>query len=407
MRRLLLLFPIFAVGLFADPQGPQPAPFSVVQKLQAISKKYGAAKRYEFSGEMVIDGLEPNASAATPIGEAKIEVAFGEEGRYLFKIHPKRGAEYVIVCDGQKTWTFVPSKKQYMVEESASDDADTSVEAANSGDDNGGGDNIVEQYARAVVSTLKNLYPSARTAGFYGYDSLKINGEKGKWPVIRVESKNALAGNGVSTEIVFDPDTLAIGRMMIADVQTNEGQRVTVRSWLQLDHFTVGDVPDDRFTFEPPKNAKLVEELQIPGQTGVALVGHMAPDFELKTLDGEKVKLSDLRGKPVMLNFWATWCPPCRHELPTVAKLNSEFASKGLMVFGVNDEGKMTAKRYLYKEQLELPTLDDSDERAHRLYGIRAIPMVFIIDKDGKIAHYFRGGREEPELRAALKSVGL
>jgi peroxiredoxin len=169
----------------------------------------------------------------------------------------------------------------------------------------------------------------------------------------------------------------------------------------------VGDVPDDRFTFEPPKNAKLVEELQIPGQTGVALVGHMAPDFELKTLDGEKVKLSDLRGKPVMLNFWATWCPPCRHELPTVAKLNSEFASKGLMVFGVNDEGKMTAKRYLYKEQLELPTLDDSDERAHRLYGIRAIPMVFIIDKDGKIAHYFRGGREEPELRAALKSVGL
>jgi peroxiredoxin/outer membrane lipoprotein-sorting protein len=402
VRRLLSLLCVFAAGVLAEPQAPQPAPFSVVQKLQAISKKYGAAKRYEFTGDMVIDGLEPNARVATPIGEAKVEVAFGEDGRYLFKIHPKRAAEYVTVCDGQKTWTFVPSKKQYMVEESASDDADASVEQPDSADDN-----MVEQYARAVVSTLKNLYSSARTAGFYGYDSLKINGEKGKWPVIRVESKNALAGNGVSAELVFDPDTLAIGRMVIANVQTNGGQRVTVRSWLQFDHFTVGDVPDDRFTFDAPKNAKLVEELQIPGQTGVALVGHMAPDFELKTLDGEKVKLSDLRGKPVMLNFWATWCPPCRHELPTVAKLNSEYASKGLMVFGVNDEGKTKAKGYLYKAQLQLPTLDDSDGRAHKLYGIRAIPMVFIIDKDGKIAHYFRGGREEPELRAALKSVGM
>ena len=90
-----------------------------------------------------------------------------------------------------------------------------------------------------------------------------------------------------------------------------------------------------------------------------------------------------------------------------MAKLNSEFAGQGLLVFGVNDENRNTAKSYLYKQQLKITTIDDSDEKAHKLYGVRAIPTVFIIDKDGKIAHHFLGGREEPELRAALKSVGV
>jgi peroxiredoxin len=139
----------------------------------------------------------------------------------------------------------------------------------------------------------------------------------------------------------------------------------------------------------------------------VRLVGKSAADFTLKDLQGQKVSLSDFQGKIVLLDFWATWCPPCREELPSIDKLYRTYKDKDLAVLGINDEDSGTVKSFLKKNDYSLPTLVDSKRSVHRIYGARAIPTVVVIDRKGVIVAHFVGSRPETELVAALKTAGL
>ncbi len=135
--------------------------------------------------------------------------------------------------------------------------------------------------------------------------------------------------------------------------------------------------------------------------------GRQAADFSLKTVDRAPVHLADLRGKIVLLDFWATWCPPCRHELPTIEALSRKYKDRNVVVFGVNDEEVQTAKRFLDKNHPDLATLHDAQGKVHRLYGCYSIPTVLIIDAAGKVVAHFVGERPESDLVAALKQAGM
>ena len=198
------------------------------------------------------------------------------------------------------------------------------------------------------------------------------------------------------TAIVFDPETLRMGRLVFAEVSQNKGEKVLVRTVFDFERFEVGQpAPAGTYTFEPPKNAKLVDAVPVPGQTGSVLLNMPAPDFELKTLEGDRLKLSDLRGKPVLLNFWASWCGPCRRELPGILNIHRTLMSKGLVVLGVNDEGRREARKFAAEANLPFDTVDDSAKKVHKLYRVRAIPTVFLIDNDGTIVRFFRGAKDE------------
>jgi len=92
------------------------------------------------------------------------------------------------------------------------------------------------------------------------------------------------------------------------------------------------------FEFQPSNGSREVAEVSLPGERQVSLVGERAADFTLKALTGEPVHLADLRGKIVMLDFWATWCQPCRHELPTIEGLSRKYKEKNVVVLGINVE---------------------------------------------------------------------
>ena len=94
-------------------------------------------------------------------------------------------------------------------------------------------------------------------------------------------------------------------------------------------------------------------------------------------------------------------------ELPVVAKLYGEFKDKGLAVYGVNDEDRGIARKYLEKAGLTLPPIDDNSQKASRLYHVSSIPTVFLIDGNGKVVKRLRGGHNEESLRSALKSAGI
>jgi thiol-disulfide isomerase/thioredoxin len=135
---------------------------------------------------------------------------------------------------------------------------------------------------------------------------------------------------------------------------------------------------------------------------------HPIVDFSLKLVDGGTVTLSGLKGKVVFLNFWATWCPPCREEMPSMEILYRRFHDQGLEFLAVDlMENSKTVSAFLANNRLSFPAALDTNGRISSFYGIQAIPATFIIDRDGKIILYTAGGRNwnTPAVIAAFEEL--
>ena len=115
-------------------------------------------------------------------------------------------------------------------------------------------------------------------------------------------------------------------------------------------------------------------------------VGDLAPDFQLQNLDGQTISLGNLRGKPVLINFWATWCPPCRSEMPYIQEIYEEWSDKGLVVLAINlGESSSKAEEFRQNHNLSFTVLLDAKQDVAQRYNIQYIPTTFFLDKDGII----------------------
>ncbi|SEA54563.1 Peroxiredoxin [Desulfuromusa kysingii] len=125
------------------------------------------------------------------------------------------------------------------------------------------------------------------------------------------------------------------------------------------------------------------------------LIGQVAPDLTLTNMQGEAVTLSQFKGKVVILNFWATWCPPCREEMPSMEQLHRDLESKGLVLLAVNVEenGQQAVTQFLQKTPYSFPILLDSESVAQNTYGVFRYPESFIIDRNGVVVEKIIGGR--------------
>ncbi len=138
--------------------------------------------------------------------------------------------------------------------------------------------------------------------------------------------------------------------------------------------------------------------------------GDRAPEFHLKTIDGGSVSLADLRGKVVMVHFWATWCPPCVGELPTLDRLYRTLTGKDFMMLAVSvDEGGAGAVApFMKQNKLSLPVLLDPGGEVARLYGTFKFPETYIVDRNGVVRFKAIGPRDwtDPEsLQIVLNSI--
>jgi peroxiredoxin len=129
--------------------------------------------------------------------------------------------------------------------------------------------------------------------------------------------------------------------------------------------------------------------------------------FSLVSMDGKKYSLDNLRGKVVLLNFWATWCPPCRKEMPDMEVLYQRFRDKGLIVLAVSDENRETVAGYLAKTPYTFPVLLDPDREVNNAYGVEGIPKSFIFDAKGNLVALAIDMRTERQFLDLLKEAGL
>jgi len=135
-----------------------------------------------------------------------------------------------------------------------------------------------------------------------------------------------------------------------------------------------------------------------------------APDFTLRSVDGPNLRLAEQRGRVVMVNFWATWCGPCRQEMPHLNKLYDKYRDSGFVLLGVNiDDNARAAIDLSAKMGLKFPVLLDTDKTVSRLYDLGSMPATVLIDRDGRVRHLHRGYRDgyelvyDQQLRALLK----
>jgi peroxiredoxin len=138
------------------------------------------------------------------------------------------------------------------------------------------------------------------------------------------------------------------------------------------------------------------------------LVGKRVPEFTLQDLVGQPVAASSLEGKPVLVSFWATWCAPCREQMPKIQELQEALAEKGLVVVAINDgESADTAKKYIEEHKYTFRVLLDRDKAVAGKFSVDGIPSLFLIDREGNVRAQYTGYSSGLDLRQELKKIGL
>ena len=353
-------------------------------------------KTYEIDQDVVVE----MKGRVTSRIEMPVKLAVSNPGKLRIESNAEVGST-LIVSDGTNTWMYVGPLKQYTKTPAVSN-PETLMKTMNPG---------VAQLTEDMKA--KDPYASAKMGG---EETLEVAGRKYDCYVVEAALKQ-ITGPGSMTvsdgmmKIWVDKKTkLTLQQTATAFLEGGalpSRTEMTQRSKVVSFHLNE-PVAASLFKFTPPEGAREVPEFQGPVKATADLTGKSAAAFHLKTPDGQEFSLENLRGKTVLLDFGATWCEPCRAELPMIEKLRAEFAPKGLTVLGINaGEDAATVRKFLDEAKLQYPMLLSVGATAEEDYSVTAYPTVVLIDQAGKIVLYHVGTGSEPDLRAKLAQLGV
>jgi outer membrane lipoprotein-sorting protein/peroxiredoxin len=388
--KLIALVPLFSALVFAQ---DQPDARALLKETADVLLHH---KSYQLDQHAVI---EMGGSVPTRL-EMTVRITVSSPGKLRIESSGKMG-DSVIVSDGENTWMYVGMIKQY-----------TKTAAASTPE------SLVKSLVPGMSSVIdqmkaKDPYLSAKIVG---EEMMEVEGKKIDCYVVEAKlDKISLPGSiemsdGVQKVWVDKVTKLSLKQTMTATVQ---GGAVAEPAQMNQVSTVVSQkldlpVPDSSFTFTPPEGSKQVTEFQSAMKGTADLTGKPAPDFKLQSVAGKEVGLEDLKGKFVLLDFWATWCAPCRHDLPVIEKLHQEFHRKGLAVIGIDaGEDSETISQFLQTSRLNYPILLTADSGVLPSYNVTAFPTVVLIDAEGKIIFYHVGAGVEKALRESLAKLGL
>jgi len=150
----------------------------------------------------------------------------------------------------------------------------------------------------------------------------------------------------------------------------------------------------------------MLNKQPITGLSGVTMVNRPAPDFSLTTFEGAKISMEDLRGKPVIINFWASWCPPCRIEAPLLERTWRAYKNRGLIFLGINiQDRKEDALSYIREFDVTYPNGPDPTGEITIDYGVSGLPVTFFISRKGEVVRRWVGAVEPGVLINSIEEI--
>jgi len=218
-------------------------------------------------------------------------------------------------------------------------------------------------------------------------------------------------GEKESYSIAMDPKTHLVRRLTLDMKKQIEaaGRSDVEKFTITFDYAKVSageKAKPQAFAWVAPDGSKDQGAAEAEETDALALVGKAAPDFTLNGLDGKPVSLKEQRGQVVILDFWATWCGPCRVSLPGLDKLHQELAPKGLKTFAVDlEESKDKVTPVAAKLCPNLHVLMDENGEVSKKFGVSGIPQTVVIGRDGKVKKVVIGAGQEAKIRAAVEAA--
>lgn len=398
-RSLPSLVVLAVMASAAAPLKPKPPAMDIQARkaLERVAERYRTLRGYRLEG-----------MASTTVSSSTDRSETGRTVRFLVQ-RPGRIASEVredqystrMVANGDSVWTAVPELGQYTAQALAPLLASAdSVVYRKQLDPAADYAQILQGIAR-VQQLSRDTIRTARGA---------VQCER--YALTRTGADSAGPGITIHPRVVWvDPAT----RMVLFDssrVDQDHPQLGHVSS-ISIARMVVAEpdpaVAADAFVFRPEPDARRVRRFFQRSPEHEALEGQPATDFTLETLaDAKPVRLSDLKGRVVLLDFWATWCGPCRRWLPIVEQANRDYAAKGLSVFAVNErEPESKVRAYLDQQKLDLPVLMDQSGNVGSIYRASSIPLTVVVGRDGKVLRILVGLHEADDLKDVLHDAGI
>jgi peroxiredoxin/outer membrane lipoprotein-sorting protein len=352
------------------------------EALDAVSKAYKDVKSLSLAGKLTadfdIDGQKVNNAA---------EFTASYQAPNKFRHEVKDDVE--VGSTGEKVYAYQPKAKAYLMADAPKERAAGAKDLPNPMGqilDQQNPSLLLALVADAAAQLLDGVSKVDRAA------DVKIGD-------IAYTALNLTTEDSAEVQLLVDPSTNLVRRVSadMTKAATARGQQDVKNAKLVIDYTDVksGDAAKlPEFAWAPPAGAKDAAQMAAADkpEDPSALEGKAAPDFALKGMDDKEIKLSALKGSVVVLDFWATWCPPCRASLPHLDELNKEMGPKGVKVFAVNlEEDKDAVKKFIDTTKLTTGVLLDSTGATAQAYGASAIPQTVVVGKDGKVAKVFVG----------------
>lgn len=404
MRRLWLV-PVVLLPLhYAIAQQAPAAPSNDgLQLLARVAQHYADAKSY-----LIESTEEENRSNPYSRDWQKTILIAAEApgGRYRFEGRGPAGSA-IKVSDGKTVWREHVDEDRYTLEPVSADQGTA-----------GGPVPMVEMAmmnARFVKDRLAGMAKDLKSAELLPEATLDIAGKPVICLVVHLRNAdlkrpnpNLVAEKTIwidkQREVVLKTEEHTTGRIFINSPVTQEQTIVTSYTNTVLND----PIPDSAFTFVPPKSSHLIAAFPdaMEGMGTQSMAGDTVPSLKFKAADGKTVAIESFRGKPVLIDFWATWCAPCVAAMPKLAALYNEGKDKGLVLISVDqDEDPAKAADLLAKKGYAWPNFHDGDGAIEKLMGSSPIPRLVLVDPQGRIV-YDGAGADENRLRKHISQLG-
>lgn len=373
--------------------------------LNQISAKYAAASSYHIEAvqeRTISNDLEHSWE------KELLTAVVAPNGKYRFEGRSAHGSA-ISVSDGKTRWDYHLDAHLY-TQASESDPAEKRIITM---------EEMPAKEAKDLISTFVMLPSRVKSASLLRDQKIELNGHRIKCHVIHLSEndfRRKRAEFKTDETIWIDASRDVIVRIRkISDTYSIlplSGAHIPILIDETTNYPVVefgGQEPPASFTFSPPADAKLVkafpEHMMHASQRQPAdLVGKPAPDVQLKNSDGKLVSLSAYRGKPVFIEFWATWCEPCIELMPELKRLYAESEKSVTWISVDSDEDADSATTYLKQERIPWPNYHDTDKSLGKAFGREGIPLGVLIDADGKVTFY-KSGYDIADLRAAMAKL--
>ena len=321
---------------------------------------------------------EVRVTAQTVYGSDVSERHFAETGSGpgKYRVEFDNPNSELRVGDGQDEWLFRPDTNEY---------SKTPLAAA--GTHIGALAEIDRHVREASIAREEEFLVNGKPVPIY-----VVNVVRDQWPRGSIEGAE-------HTMYRIDRETFVVYKAITYSPKATEILLYTIAKWNQ-------PLPEALFHFEPPASARAASPGSALPAPSKPLVGATAPDFTLPDTGGNTVHLREFQGKVIIVDFWATWCPPCRALMPRLQKMYVNWEKRGLVVLGLDvGEDADTVEKFAREQSYSFPLLIGAEPDIAARYFVEAYPSTFVIDRLGHIVYRDLGGADPAKLQAAVEKA--